>query len=381
MVRHLAANGLNLLIMALVFVAGLIGWGVNSYRAPGPLAEARIVEVPRNSSLTKVADRLLAEGVIRNATVFRLGVRYAGLDGAMKFGVYEVPAGASMADVATLLTEGGARARYLVTFGLRADGVQVRIADLLKPEAAPEEPDLAAVLASGSSAEFRVTVPEGLTSWQIVEGLKAVGELGGEIAAVPAEGSLAPDTYSFDRGAARQSILDRMAAAQARILAAAWAARQPGLPLESAEEALILASIVEKETGIAAERPIVASVFINRLNRGMRLETDPTVIYGLTGGRAPLDRELTRSDLQKRTAYNTYRIEGLPPTPIANPGRAAIEAVLAPAATDYIFFVADGTGGHAFAANKADHDANVRRWRQIEEERKRAAEAAAPAQP
>jgi UPF0755 protein len=199
---------------------------------------------------------------------------------------------------------------------------------------------------------------------------------------VPPEGSLAPAGYDFQRGDTRQSILDRMAARQQEIVAEAWETRAPDLPLVSPEELLILASIVEKETGVAEERGVVAGVFANRLERGMRLQTDPTVIYGITGGEGSLGRGLLASELATRTAYNTYVIAGLPPTPIANPGEAAIRAAANPEATEYIYFVADGTGGHAFAADLATHNANVAVWRRIEAERAREAleaEAAAAA--
>jgi UPF0755 protein len=212
-------------------------------------------------------------------------------------------------------------------------------------------------------------VPEGLTSWQIVQGLLQADFLTGDLPDIPAEGSLAPNTFDVRRGADRQGILDDMQDAQQDILAEAWANRQDGLPLNSPAEALILASIIEKETSVADERRLVSGVFINRLNRGMRLQTDPTVIYGVTEGRGILGRGLRRSELDRETPWNTYVITGLPPTPIANPGRAAIEAAVNPENTDYIFFVADGTGGHAFAATLDEHNRNVAEWRRIEAQR------------
>ena len=188
----------------------------------------------------------------------------------------------------------------------------------------------------------------------------------GEVAEIPAEGSLAPDTYLLEKGGDRNAILAQMASRQAAILAQEWEARPFGMPYETPEEALIMASIVEKETGQADERPQVASVFVNRLRQGMRLQTDPTVIYGVTNGQAVLDRGLRRSELDTPTPFNTYRIDGLPPTPIANPGRAAIRAALNPDETDYLYFVADGTGGHAFSRTLEEHNAAVARWREIE---------------
>ena len=216
---------------------------------------------------------------------------------------------------------------------------------------------------------LRVTLAEGVTSWQVVEGLKLVGFLSGEAGAVPAEGSLAPDSYQVTEGAGRGELIARMEQAQATILAAAWIARAEGLPLASPEDVLILASIIEKETAIAEERRTISQVFINRIEQGIRLQMDPTVIYGITKGQGSLGRGLRRSELDRKTPWNTYQIDGLPETPIANPGRAAIEAAVNPDGSDYIFFVADGSGGHAFAATLSEHNANVAKWRAIEAER------------
>jgi UPF0755 protein len=211
-----------------------------------------------------------------------------------------------------------------------------------------------------------VTVAEGATSWQVWNAIAQAEFLSGDAGPQPAEGVLAPDSYEVRRGAGRGELLAQMQERQSAILAAAWEARAPGLPLDSPEEALILASIVEKETGVADERRVVASVFINRLRVPMRLQTDPTVIYGITRGQGTLGRGLRRSELNAETPWNTYQIDGLPPTPIANPGRASIEAALNPDTTEYIYFVADGTGGHAFAVTLAEHNRNVARWREIE---------------
>jgi len=208
-----------------------------------------------------------------------------------------------------------------------------------------------------------------VTSWQVVDALKRAEFLTGEIAEVPPEGTLAPDSYEVARGADRAALLAEMAARQSAALAELWAARAEGLPYDTPEEALIMASIVEKETGIAEERRRVASVFVNRLEQGMRLQTDPTVIYGVTRGEGVLGRGLRQSELRRETPWNTYVIDGLPPTPIANPGRLSIEAALNPEETDLLYFVADGTGGHAFARTLAEHNENVARWRAIEAER------------
>jgi UPF0755 protein len=213
---------------------------------------------------------------------------------------------------------------------------------------------------------LRVTVAEGVTSWQIVDALKKADFLQGPLETVPPEGSLAPGGYEVERGMERGALISQMTAKQSAILAEAWAKRSDGLPYDTPEEALIMASIVEKETGIAEERGRVASVFINRLQQGMRLQTDPTVIYGITKGEGVLGRGLRQSELRRETPYNTYVIDGLPPTPISNPGAEAIKAAVNPEQTDYRFFVADGSGGHAFAKTLDEHNANVAAWRKIE---------------
>ncbi|QDL93088.1 endolytic transglycosylase MltG [Paroceanicella profunda] len=324
--RHIAANGLNLLIAVLLVVLGIIGWGVSAFRGAGPLQQETIVVLDRGDSLPVITEKLEQDGAISNGTIFRIGARYTKTATTLKFGEYAIPAGASMEDIL-------------------------------------------AILSSGKSILHPITIPEGFTSFQVVQRLDEADFLSGEITTVPPEGMLAPDTYNLQRGTPRQTVIDQMMAAQKRILAAAWEGRQADLPLDTPEEALVLASIVEKETGIPGERPEVASVFINRLRAGMRLETDPTVIYGITGGKEVLDRGLRRSELQTRTPYNTYMIDGLPPTPIANPGRAAIAAVMQPAKTDYLFFVADGSGGHVFSSTLREHNRNVAEWRRIERQR------------
>jgi UPF0755 protein len=219
-----------------------------------------------------------------------------------------------------------------------------------------------------TGTRFRIALAEGVTSWQIVEGLKAIDVMQDEIAEVPPEGALAPDSYEVAPGDSRLDLLVRMQQAQEERVAQAWQNRAQDLPVETPEELLILASIIEKETGVAEERGQVASVFVNRLNRGMRLQTDPTVIYGVTKGQGVLGRGLRQSELRAATPWNTYVIEGLPPTPIANPGLASLEAAAQPLETDYVFFVADGTGGHAFARTLEEHNRNVAEWRKIEAE-------------
>ena len=226
------------------------------------------------------------------------------------------------------------------------------------------------LLRSGQTIQHSVTFAEGLTSAMIVAVLNDSDVLTGEIAEVPAEGTLLPETYHVTRGTSRQDLLDRMARDQRELLDELWPNRAPNLPIETREEAIILASVVEKETGVASERPEVAAVFINRLRRGMRLESDPTIIYGISQGE-PLGRGLRRSEIDnENNAWNTYQIPRLPPTPIANPGRESLAAVLNPAETSALFFVADGTGGHVFADTYAQHQRNVAQWRRIERQRR-----------
>jgi UPF0755 protein len=223
-----------------------------------------------------------------------------------------------------------------------------------------------------------LTIPEGLSSQQIIARVMASDVLTGEVEAIPEEGTLLPETYKFTRGMTRQQIIDQMRTAHARTVEEIWNRRVPELPIKTQKEFVTLASIVEKETGKADERPHVASVFINRLRQNIRLQSDPTIIYGLFGGQGkPSDRPIYRSDLEKETPYNTYIIDGLPPGPIANPGRAALEAVANPSRTIDLYFVADGTGGHVFAETLDEHNRNVQRWRQIEKARNAAAEEAA----
>ncbi|MBO6626221.1 MAG: endolytic transglycosylase MltG [Roseicyclus sp.] len=379
--KHVAANGLSFLIVAFIAFAAAIGWGQREFTTSGPLQQAIFFEVERGASLRTVSEGLAEEGAISSPMVFRLGADYTGQAGELRFGNYEIPAGASMAEILDIVTSGAASTfRYTATFVLRNQGtgeIRLRervpgtgeIIELATFAYEEEVPEIYREL-TGSDAQvvYRVSVPEGLTSWQIVEGLNQAEFLSGEVPELPQEGMLAPDTYEVERGADRQELLARMQAAQEEILTAAWEARADDVPLDTIEEALILASIIEKETSVPEERGRVASVFENRLNRGMRLQTDPTVIYGVTNGRGVLGRGIRQSELRDDNPWNTYVIDGLPITPIANPGRAAIEAALNPDETDYVFFVADGTGGHAFAETLEEHNRNVARWRQIEAE-------------
>ncbi len=380
--KHIAANGLSFLILVAIALAGALGWGQRQWVAYGPLEQAIFFEVPRGATLSAVSEDLEEAGAISSAMIFRLGTEYADRAGDLRFGSYEIPAGASMDMVLEIVTAGGPSSfRYAATYVLRIDGTGelrlrervpgsgeiVELTSFSYEEGVPEV--YTDLVEQEQITVYRVAIPEGLTSWQIVQGLNVADFLDGEVIDIPAEGSLAPDTYEVRRGDDRNDILARMRSAQEVILAEVWAGRVDGLPIETAEEALILASIIEKETSVPDERRQVASVFVNRLNQGMRLQTDPTVIYGVTNGRGVLGRGIRQSELRDQNPWNTYVIDGLPPTPIANPGRAAIEAAVDPDTTPYIFFVADGTGGHAFSVTLEEHNENVARWRQIEAER------------
>ena len=309
---------------AVVAIALMLGglWAMWTYRGPGPEAKAGEVSsvvLRRGAGLNEIASSLERAGVIRSGAIFKAAAQVTGAARELKAGEYEFPSGASMA----------------------------RVLDDIR---------------AGRIVRHQVTIPEGATSEMVIEALNREEALTG-LAPTPPEGTVLPETYDFHRGEDRAAVLQRMMDARDELLATLWAKRQPGLPITTPEEAVILASIVEKETGVAAERPQVASVFVNRLRKGMRLESDPTIIYYITKGK-PLGRRILKSELENpANTYNTYIIDGLPPTPIATPGRAALAAVLDPPQTDYLFFVADGTGGHAFAATYEEHVKNVEAWR------------------
>lgn len=381
--RHLASNTITFLIVGLAGAAGVIAWGVNEYSGDGPLEAAICLRVEPGTNMRSVSARLEEQGAIGSAPIFRIGAEYSEKAGQLKAGSHLIPEQASMEQIVDIVTRGGASTcgtEILYKIGVNAVLAEVRELDPASSEFTElaefdptaegvEIPEAYTEMRGRADTRYRIAMAEGVTSWQVVQALNALDTLEGDVEEIPAEGSLAPDSYEIAPGTQVEAVLDRMEAAQAAILAEAWENRAGDLPLESPEEALILASIVEKETGVAAERPQVASVFINRLRQGMPLQTDPTVIYGITEGKGVLGRGLRRSELQAETPWNTYVINGLPPTPIANPGRAAIEAALNPATTDYVFFVADGTGGHAFAETLAEHNSNVAEWRKIEAER------------
>ena len=376
--RAVASNALTLFIVLFVLVAGIIAWGQRTYVAPGPLAQTICFKVGKGATMSAVSAALQQQGAVSDARVMRIGAEYTGKSGLLKFGSYLVEPGASMQDVVALLTTSGQSTcgqDVNLRIGVAGAEVVLRAYDASVDgyaEVAKFDPAVGPVpqayidAAKDADLRWRVTLAEGVTSWQVVETLKVADFLSGDVKAVPLEGALAPGSYEVEKGFERKALVDEMQADQADILAELWAKRAEGLPYASPEEAMIMASIVEKETGVAGERAQVASVFLNRLAQGMKLQTDPTVIYGVTKGQGVLGRGLKASELKKETPWNTYVIAGLPVTPICNPGRDAIEAALHPDTTEYLYFVADGTGGHAFATNLGDHNKNVAKYRAIE---------------
>ncbi len=377
MVRHVVANVFTLMIVGLIGLAIVISSGKRSFFVAGPLEDAICFRVAPGSSLRAVSAALAEQGAVSSETVFRIGAQYTDRADSLRFGSYLIPERASMDEIMDLLTRGGASTcgteiQYRIgvtridTLVRALDPATQRFQTIVQFASDEDPPEEYARFTAEADIQYRITVAEGATSWQIWEGLRLAEFLSGDPGEVPREGWLAPDSYAVSRGADRQEILAEMEARQTRILNALWEERADDLPYASPEEALIMASIVEKETGVADERRQVASVFVNRLRIPMRLQTDPTVIYGITMGQGTLGRGLRRSELDAVTPFNTYRIDGLPPTPIANPGRLAIEAALNPDDTPYLYFVADGTGGHTFSTNLADHNRAVARWREIE---------------
>lgn len=314
--------GCLLVLIAAIVLAGFVA--ANMWAGTGPAERPVTVVVPQGASLARAATELEQAGAIRSATRFRLLARVFGGGGSIKAGEYDVPAGASASEVYALLQDGKVRQRMVV-------------------------------------------VPEGYPSALVHDALMRADGLTGEVP-VPAEGSILPDSYAFQRGDTRAAVVTRMQAAMDRYLADAWAKRKPNIAVSTPEQAIILASIVEKETGKPSERRMVAAVYGNRLRIGMPLQADPTVIYPITKGR-PLGRRILRSELHAKNGYNTYASAGLPVGPIANPGRASIDAVLNPASSPALYFVADGTGGHVFANTLPEHNANVEKWYAIRRSR------------
>jgi UPF0755 protein len=385
--RHIASNALTLFIVLLFLGAGVVTWGVNTYSSPGPLTQAICLKVEGGSNMRAVSARLEDQGAIASGTIFRLGADYSGKAADLKAGSFLIPAATPMDGIVDIVTRGGASTcgtQIIYTVGIgdttarirELDPMTSRFVELARFDPLTETPPPEyGEVRERPDTQFSVQVVEGTTVWQVVTALNALDILEGEVTEMPPEGTLAPDSYGVLPGTDVAAVLARMTSAQAAILAEAWAERADGVPLNTPEEALIMASIIEKETSVPEERGRVASVFENRLLQGIRLQTDPTVIYGVTQGQGVLDRGLRQSELARETPWNTYQIDGLPATPISNPGRASIIAALNPDQTEYIFFVADGTGGHAFATNLDDHNRNVARWREIEAQQ--AAEASA----
>ncbi|APG47213.1 endolytic transglycosylase MltG [Phaeobacter porticola] len=379
--RSLASNMLTILVVVLFLLGGVIIWGQSQYSSEGPLESAICLRVPSGSNMTKVSRNLQEQGAINSGPLFRIGVRYSDKTDQLKAGSYLVPAGASMGDIVDQITRGGASScgtEIVYRVGVTRVLAEVRELDpatnrfVERAEFVPGTDKTPAIYdekKADADTRYRIALAEGVTSWQVVESLKAMDILTGEPGERPAEGRLAPDSYEVSPGDDRATILADMEQRQTLRINAAWESRSDRSAVSSPEEMLILASIIEKETGVAEERRQVAAVFTNRLNRGMRLQTDPTVIYGVTKGEGVLGRGLRQSELRRATPWNTYVIEGLPPTPIANPGMASLEAAVDPDQSDYLFFVADGTGGHAFAVTLDEHNRNVAKWREIEAQR------------
>lgn len=337
-----ALNGLlTLVLLAMLGVGGVLIYGVTVFNADGPFDEDRSFVVESGNVLGTVARRLEEQGLISNADVFNYGSRLLRRGDDLSAGEFNIAARSSMFDILNELTE-------------------------------------------GTPIQRQVVVPEGFTSWQVVERVNADSELTGNIDVLPPEGSLLPGAYRYERGATRQSIIDTMTAAMDAAVAEVWEGRDPDLPIATPAELVILASIVERETGLASERPQVAAVFVNRLRVGMRLQSDPTIIYGITLGQSALGRGLRRSEIDAPTPYNTYQIDGLPAGPIANPGIESLRAVAHPDEHDYLYFVAKGavpSDGHVFAETYAEHQRNVTAYREIERQaNEAAADAAAQAE-
>ncbi|MEO5805110.1 endolytic transglycosylase MltG [Devosia sp.] len=320
-------NGfLSLFVIAMLVACGLVVYAASQYYGSGPTKEEKLFRVESGNGLGATASRLEEQGLISNRFIFQAGGKVLESQVNLKQGDFKIPAGASMAEILRELT-------------------------------------------TGTPIRYAVTIPEGWTAWEVVQKLNDVSDLTSTVASLPAEGSILPGSYDYTPGDSRQVVLEKMQAAMTTELAKVWAARNLDLPLKTSAELVVLASIVEKETGVATERPEVAAVFVNRLKKSMRLQSDPTIIYGITKGQSTLGRGLKRSEIEQKTAYNTYQIDGLPPTPIANPGIDALKAVANPDTHGYLYFVAataNPADGHVFASTYKEHQANVAKFRQIE---------------
>ncbi len=317
---------ITFILFVMIAVGGIYIYGKQKIEAPGPLQADKIVNIPTRAGVTDIADILQREGVIDSnrwafiGSVFALRAR-----SELKPGEYQFQKNASLREVISTIVD-------------------------------------------GKVVQHSVTIPEGLTSEQIVARLSDNDIFSGSVREIPREGTLLPETYKFPRGTPREQVIARMQQAQKRVLAELWERRSPDLPIKTPEQLVTLASIVEKETGKADERSRVAAVFVNRLRQKIKLQSDPTIIYGLVGGKGTLGRPIKRSEIQQPSPYNTYVIEGLPPGPIANPGRASLEAAANPARTRDLYFVADGTGGHAFSESYDQHQKNVAKLRAMEKQ-------------
>lgn len=324
---RIVSGVLTVLLVGMVGLGALTFFVYHVYSRPGPLNVVQTVVVPKGAGSNEIADDLEREGVISSRWSFMVS--------------------------------------YLVQSRMRPGEVVLKHGEyLFKPRVSVRE--VLEILSEGKSVQYRVTIPEGLTSHQIVERLMGEEHLVGEVTQIPAEGSLMPDTYSIEKGMERQELLRRMQAKQADFLAQVWERRSPDLPFSTPEEAVVMASIIEKETGRADERERIAGVFANRLRKNMRIQSDPTILYGVHGGAVKWGKPILRSEKDAKNAHNTYQINGLPPTPICNPGRPALEAALNPSRHEDEFFVADGTGGHIFSKTYAEHQTAVAKWREIE---------------
>jgi len=311
-----------LALIGIVSGAGVFLYVQSKAHAPGPHSlDVRVLIAP-GASVRTIAAQLQDEGVLRNGLILRLWARYTGQHTRLRAGEFQVPARASIVQVLTLLER-------------------------------------------GKTMAHKLTLPEGLSVAQVLLLIQDAKGLSGTVTKIPDEGGMLPETYAYAWGDSRDALVTRMTDAMANLMRVQWAAHLDSLPLKTPQEVVILASLVEKETALATERSQVAAVFLNRLRKGMRLQSDPTVVFALTNGSGPLGRALTREDLKVDSPYNTYRVKGLPPAPIANPGRDSILAVMNPADTDALYFVADGSGGHVFARTLKEHNRNVAKWRKL----------------